>query len=126
MSDAPSGVSTAIRLLQAVAGELRDLANDTVHFGESLSDHGRIVHDNASIRLLQKFDLFSQSLQAHAVLIDNLSGRLDKGSIDMEQVDDLLRHVPFFSVRERLRAVVNGAVAATPAEETADEWYLGE
>jgi hypothetical protein len=126
MSYAPGGVSTAIRLLQAVAGELRDLASDTARFGESLSDHGRIVQDNASIRLLQKFDLFSQSLQAHAVLIDNLSGRLDQGSIDMEQVDELLRNVPFFSVRERLRAVVNGAVAALPAEETADEWYLGE
>ena len=126
MSDAPNSVSAAMRLLKAVAGELRDLAIDTARFGETLSEH-RGPDTNSSIRLLQKFDLFAQSLQAHAVLIDSLSARLDGGTIDMQQVDELLRHVPFFSVRERLRAVVNGVEAAPEAEEEAtDEWFLGE
>jgi len=127
MSDTPDGVSTAMRLLKAVAGELRDLAVDTARFGETLSGHNHVPNGNASIRLLQKFDLFSQSLEAHAILIDSLSGRIDKGTIDMGEVEDLLRHVPFFSVRERLRAVVSGVVAEpAPEEATDDDWYLGE
>jgi len=125
MTDTPNSVSAAMRLLKAVAGELRDLAVDTARFGETLSDH-RVVGSNASIRLLQKFDLFAQSLEAHAVLIDDLSGRLTCGSIDPEQLNELLRHVPFFSVRERLRAVVNGVEAAPEPEESPDDWYLGE
>ena len=126
MSDEPDSVSAAMRLLKAVAGELRDLAHDTARFGETLTDHGKMTGNDASIRLLQKFDLFTQSLQAHAILIENLSGRLNSGSIDTEQLNDLLRHVPFFSVRERLRAVVNG-VAAVPEEESPEDfWFLNE
>jgi hypothetical protein len=125
MSEKRNTVSAAMRLLRAVAGELRDLATDTARFGETLSDH-RGANSHASIRMLQKFDLFAQSLQAHAVLIDNISTRLDSGTIDGEQLDELLRHVPFFSVRERLRAVVNGVDAAPEAEESPDDWFLGE
>ena len=126
MTDAPDSVSAAMRLLKAVAGELRDLASDTARFGETLTERGRVPVSNASIRMLQKFDLFAQSLQAHAVLIDNISGQLDGGSINTEQLDELLQHVTFFSVRERLRAVVSGVEAAPVVEESADDWYLGE
>jgi hypothetical protein len=126
MSEPSDSVSAAMRLLKAVAGELRELAVDTARFGETLSDH-RMTEGNASIRLLQKFDLFTQSLQAHAVLIDSLSGQLEGGSVRTEDLHDLLRHVPFFSVRERLRAVVNGLEAAPdPEESTSDDWYLGD
>ncbi len=132
MTDGPDSVSAAMRLLKAVACELRDLAHDTARFGESLSDHGKIAPNDSSIRLLQKFDLFAQSLQAHAVLIDDLSGRLHSGAMDEKQLDELLHHVPFFSVRERLRAVVNG-VEVGPAgikaceDESADDfWFLNE
>lgn len=126
MSDGPDSVSAAMRLLKAVAGELRDLAHDTARFGETLTDHGKMAGNDASIRLLQKFDLFAQSLQAHAILIENLSGRLHSGTIDSEQLNDLLRHVPFFSVRERLRAVVNGVTAAPEEESPEDFWFLSE
>lgn len=128
MADGPDSVSAAMRLLKAVAGELRDLAQDTARFGETLTDHGKITQNSASIRLLQKFDLFAQSLQAHAVLIDNLSGQLNSGHISAEQLDDLLRHVPFFSVRERLRAVVSGVEETAPKEEEVpdDFWFLNE
>ena len=125
MTGAPDGVSAAMRLLKAVAAELRDLAIDTARFGESLSEH-RYANTSSSIRLLQKFDLFSQSLQAHAVLIDDLSGRLKSGAIDPDQLNELLRNVPFFSVRERLRAVVDGAVTIPEPEEAPDDWFLGE
>lgn len=125
MGETRNSVSAAMRLLKAVAGELRDLANDTTRFGETLSEH-RGANTHASIRLLQRFDLFAQSLQAHAVLIDSLSARLDSGTIDAAQLDELLRHVPFFSVRERLRAVVNGVEATQEAEEAPDDWFLGE
>ena len=125
MTGAPTGVSAAMRLLKAVAAELRDLAVDTARFGETLSEH-RVTSTTSSIRLLQKFDLFSQSLEAHAVLIDNLSGRLDGGAIEPEQLNELLRHVPFFSVRERLRAVVDGSEAAPEPDEAPDDWFLGE
>lgn len=127
MSEGPDSVSAAMRLLKAVAGELRDLAHDTARFGETLTDHGKMTGNDASIRLLQKFDLFAQSLQAHAVLIDNLSGQLNNGSIDGEQLNDLLRHVPFFSVRERLRAVVNGVEVGPKEEESPEDfWFLSE
>lgn len=132
MTGAPDSVSAAMRLLKAVACELRDLASDTARFGESLSDHGKIAPNDGSIRLLQKFDLFAQSLQAHAVLIDNLSGQLDGGVIGEMQLDELLGHVPFFSVRERLRAVVNGidvgSMSTRPGEDEApdDFWFLNE
>ncbi len=127
MGDGPDGVSAAMRLLRAVAGELRDLAHDTARFGETLTDHGKMTGNDASIRLLQKFDLFAQSLQAHAVLIDSLSGRLNSGSIDGAQLDELLRHVPFFSVRERLRAVVSGVDVVPREEESPDDfWFLSE
>ena len=126
MSGGPDSISAAMRLLKAVAGELRDLAMDTARFGETLSDH-RMSGTNTSIRLLQKFDLFAQSLQAHAVLIDGLSRRIEGGEVGAEELNDLLRHVPFFSVRERLRAVVNGLESTPePGEPADDDWYLGE
>jgi hypothetical protein len=126
MSDSRETVSAATRLLKAVACELRELAHDTARFGESLTDHGKMTGNDASIRLLQKFDLFAQSLQAHAVLIEDLSGRLHT-SIEGEQLDDLLRHVPFFNVRERLRAVVNGVSLEQSEEEAPDDfWFLNE
>lgn len=127
MADGPGSVSAAMRLLKAVACELRDLAQDTARFGETLTDHGRMIGNDASIKLLQKFDLFAQSLQAHAVLIDDLSGRLSGGTLDDDQLNDLLHHVPFFSVRERLRAVVNGVDLEMREEETPDDfWFLNE
>jgi hypothetical protein len=119
-------VSTAMRLLKAVAGELRDLAVDTAHFGETLSEQNQAPTNNASIRLMQKFDFFSQSLEAHATLIDGLSARIAQGTIDMKEVDELLRPIPFFSVRERLRAVASGIAGPPPEDDTEDEWYLGE
>lgn len=127
MPEGTDSVSAAMRLLKAVAFELRDLAHDTARFGETLTDHGKMVGNDAAIRLLQKFDLFTQSLQAHAVLIEDLSGRLNSGHINEEQLDDLLRHVPFFSVRERLKAVVNGVDLELKEEEVPDDfWFLNE
>lgn len=132
MTDGPDSVSAAMRLLKAVACELRDLANDTARFGETLSGNGKLSADDGSIRLLQKFDMFAQSLQAHAVLIDDLSGRLHSGNIELSDLDQLLHHVPFFSVRERLRAVVNGtevppAESITDIDETSEDfWFLNE
>jgi hypothetical protein len=131
MGGGTDSVSAAMRLLKAVAGELRDLARDTARFGETLTGHGKLLPDDGSIRLLQKFDLFAQSLQAHAVLIDDISERLHNGTVNEQQIEDLLHHVPFFSVRERLRAVVNGDAAcpsATIAQEgeSDDFWFLNE
>lgn len=132
MKDGPDSVSAAMRLLRAVACELRDLACDTTRFGEDLSTNSKISVNDGSIQLLQKFDMFAQSLQAHAVLIDDLSGRLHTGTIELTELDELLHHVPFFSVRERLRAVVNGvdvprAEPGVVAEESSDDfWFLNE
>ena len=95
MTASPDTISAAMRLLKAVAGELRDLASDTAKFGESLSGHEGLAATHGSIMLLQQFDLFAQSLDAHAGLIDKLSDRLNKGHIDEVELDDLLNHVPF-------------------------------
>jgi len=123
----PGNVTTTMRLLKAVAGELRELANDTARFGENLTDHGKITVNDESIRLLQKFDLFSQSLQAHAVLIDALSGRIHNGTIESVELNELLLHVPFFSVRERLRSMVTGEDNLHKEEESGEDfWFLNE
>jgi hypothetical protein len=124
MSETPDTISAAMRLLKAVAGELRDLATDTARFGESLSGHEEVSATHGSIVLLQQFDLFAQSLDAHAGLIDKLSERLHKGHIDDSDVDELLGHVPFFGVRKRLMAVVAGNEAAAHPEETADDYLF--
>jgi len=124
MSHGPDSVSTTMRLLKAVAGELRELAQDTARFGETLSDTGKIAGSDASIRLLQKFDLFSQSLQAHAVLIDALSGRINAGTIEAQELNELLHHVPFFSVRERLRAMVTGEKNEHKEDDASEDFFL--
>lgn len=124
MSHGAGSVTTTMRLLKAVAGELRELAHDTARFGETLSETGKIAQSDASIRLLQKFDLFSQSLQAHAVLIDALSGKLDVGTIEAAELNELLHHVPFFSVRERLRAMVTGETHEHKEEENSEDFFF--
>ena len=127
MVQGPGNVTTTMRLLKAVAGELRELAHDTARFGENLTDHGKIAGSDESIRLLQKFDLFSQSLQAHAVLIDALSGRINKGTIESVELNELLHHVPFFSVRERLRSMVTGEDNLHKEDEASEDiWFLNE
>jgi hypothetical protein len=124
MSDSPDTISAATRLLKAVAGELRDLACDTAKFGESLSGHEEVSATHGSIMLLQQFDLFAQSLDAHAGLIDKLSERLNKGHLDDADLDDLLGHVPFFGVRKRLTAVVSGNDGEPHLDESADDYLF--
>jgi hypothetical protein len=127
MSHGAGNATATMRLLKAVAGELRELAYDTARFGENLTDHGKIAGSDESIRLLQKFDLFSQSLQAHAILIDALSGRINNGTIEAVELNELLHHVPFFSVRERLRAMVTGEDNAHKEDEPSEDfWFLNE
>lgn len=123
MGEALDGFLTTMKLLKAVAGELRELATDTARFGENLTDIGTIVGCERSIQLLQKFDMFSQSLEAHAVLIDALSGKLDDGSLEKTELNDLLHHVPFFVVRERLRYMVTGQASA-PAEDVTEDIFF--
>ena len=48
MSHGPDSVSTTMRLLKAVAGELRELAQDTARFGETLTA--------AEVRYLMRFE----------------------------------------------------------------------
>lgn len=124
MTASPDTISAATRLLKAVAGELRDLAGDTAKFGESLSINTQVEASHGSIVLLQQFDLFAQSLDAHAGLIDKLSNHLHKGNIDEVELDDLLGHVPFFGVRKRLAAVVNGDDGEPHLDESADDYLF--
>lgn len=116
--------SAAMRLLRAVADELRDLSCDTAKFGESLSGSEELAASHGSIMLLQQFDLFAQSLEAHAGLIDKLSEKLHGGHIDEGELDYLLNHVPFFGVRKRLAAVVKGADGEPHLDESADEYLF--
>lgn len=124
MGTAADGFATTMRLLKAVAGELRELAVDTARFGENLTDVGKIVGCDKSIQLLQKFDMFSQSLEAHAVLIDALSGKLDNGTLEATELNELLHHVPFFPVRERLRSMVTGEEAAVLEDQATDDIFF--
>ena len=124
MADAKLESSAAMRLLKGVAGELRDLAIDTARFGEKLADDSRIAGANESIGLLQRFDLFAQNLEAHARLIDNLSVRLEAGSADVAALHDLIGVIPFFGIRERLRARMNGDNGPKTDEETLDEHWV--
>lgn len=124
MTESPDTISASTRLLKAVAGELRDLALDTAKFGESLSGHESVSATHGSIMLLQQFDLFAQSLDAHAGLIDKLSEVLHKDRIDETDLDDLLNHVPFFGVRKRLTAVVNGSDGEPHLDESEDDYLF--
>jgi hypothetical protein len=128
MTDAAgqSKSSAALRLLKGIALELRDLAEDTLRFGETLSGDATIAGSNNAIGLLQKFDVFSQSLQAHALLIDDLSRCIGSDADDISALQDLIGQVPFFSTRERLRAKLSGAEAQpddTEEEAWGEHWF---
>jgi hypothetical protein len=128
MDDGPDKpkASAALRLLQGVALELRALAEETARFGETLSRDATIAGPGDSIGLLQQFDLFSQSLHGHALLIDSLSERIDGDTEDVAALHDLIGHIPFFSMRERLRAQLSGATRQLPEvwEEPSEEnWF---
>ncbi len=101
--------SAALRLLEGVALELRDLAEDTARFGETLSRDAAISGASDAVGLLQKFDLFSQSLKGHALLIGDLSQHIDADTDDLSALHDLIAHIPFFGIRQRLRARLGGA-----------------
>ncbi len=118
--------SAALRLLHGIAAELRDLAEDTARFGENLSSDTSIAGTNRAIGLLQRFDVFSQSLQAHALLIGDLSNHIAADADDMSALHDLIGQIPFFSMRERLRAQLSGVAqnAEEDPEESKDEhWF---
>ena len=128
MADSPDKAkgSAALRLLQGIAVELRDLAEDTVRFGETLSNEATISGANHAIGLLQKFDIFSQSLNAHALLIDDLSERIETNADDISALHDLIGQIPFFGMRERLRATLNGAIEQPIWDEeefTEEHWF---
>ena len=128
MVDASSkaNVSAALRLLHGIAAELRDLAEDTARFGENLSSDTSIAGTSRAIGLLQRFDLFSQSLQAHALLIGDLSNHIAADAGDMSALHDLIGQIPFFSMRERLRAQLSDAGKNTDQiqEDSKDEhWF---
>ena len=117
--------AAALRLLKGVAGELRDLAVDTARFGEKLSDERRNCPQTTTVELLQHIDLFVQRLTAHALLIDDLSTRLDGEAADAGALNELIEQVPFFGIRQRLKAVLGGAgERAAVVDEAADEhWF---
>ena len=124
-ADKPKG-SAVLRLLQGIAAELYDLAEDTARFGENLSSDATIARTNQTISLLQRFDLFSQSLQAHALLIDHLSGGIEADTDDLSALHDLIGHVPFFSARQRLRAKLsglNGQTIESSDESKEENWF---
>ena len=123
MTDVKPGGSAALRLLKGVARELRDLAIDTARFGDTLADKSGIAGANESIGLLQRFDLFAQNLEAHARLIDNLSVRLETDSADVSALHDLIGAIPFFGIRERLHAKLNGNDDPASDEEGLDEHW---
>lgn len=119
-------VSAALRLLQGIASELRNLAEDTARFGETLSRDATIARTSETVGLLQKFDLFSQSLKGHAHLIGNLSQHIDGDTDDLSALHDLIGDIPFFGIRERLRAKLAGADRQLEerCEEPVDENWL--
>ncbi|MGA7673733.1 MAG: hypothetical protein WCA78_01645 [Rhizomicrobium sp.] len=129
MTDTPdkSKGSAALRLLQGIAMELRDLAEDTARFGETLSSDVTISGADQAIGLLQEFDIFSQSLRAHALLIDDLSAHIETDADDISALHDLIGHIPFFGARERLRAKLSGAGAQSDEtlEECREENWFG-
>ena len=124
MAESPDTITAAMRLLKAVAGELRDLASDTARFGESLSINEQVEASHGSIVLLQQFDLFAQSLDAHAGLLDKLSEHMRQTHIDEAELDELLNHVPFFGVRKRLMAVVRGSDGEPHIDNSADDYLF--
>ncbi len=123
MTDTKLEGSAALRLLKGVAGELRDLAIETARFGEMLADDPGIAGAKDAIGLLQRFDLYSQNIEAHARLIDQLSLRLETGSTDLDALHDLIGAIPFFRIRERLRAELNGGGGKTTNDETLEEHW---
>ena len=121
-----TNASAALRLLHGIAAELRDLAEDTARFGENLSSDTSIAGTNRAIGLLQRFDIFSQSLQAHALLIGDLSNHIAADADDVSALHDLIGQIPFFSMRERLRAQLSGAaeIADEVPDDSKDEhWF---
>jgi hypothetical protein len=97
----------ALRLLQGVARELRALAGETAQVGEALSGDTTTASPR-DVQLLQKFDAFCQSLQAHALLIADLAMRLDGPTPDANELHALIENVPFSDIRKRMRADIEG------------------
>ena len=123
---AKSQGSAALRLLQGIAAELRDLAEDTAKFGETLSRDTTICSTSETVGLLQRFDHFTQSLRGHALLIGDLSTHLDANAEDVSALGDIIGQMPFFGVRERLRAQMDGAIARSPevgGKSVDEEWF---
>ena len=100
-------IPVATRLLKAMAGELRELAMETTRFGEALSRQPAI--STQAIELLQRFDLFTQNLQSHALLVDDLSIRFSDQQIDQAALISVIERIPFFAMRRRLRRALTGA-----------------
>ena len=123
MTEATLKSQAAMRLLRGVAGELCELALDTARFGETLANDSKISGASETISLLQRFDLFVQNLEAHARLIDHLSTRLEAGSADIAALHDLIGGIPFFRIRERLRAKIDGGATLTMDEDGQDEHW---
>lgn len=115
----------ALRLLQGVARELRSLAGETAQVGEALSGNATTAtqHD---VQLLQKFDSFCQSLQAHALLIADLAMRLDGAALGPDELHALIENVPFSDIRKRMRADIEGTASEPnqhPDDLAEEHWF---
>ena len=108
--------SAATRLLKAMAGELRELAIETTRLGEALS--GEPAVSVQAIELVQRFDIFVQNLQSHALLIDDLSIRFSDQHVDHAALISVIDRLPFFAMRQRLRRALSGTADddGTPSE----------
>ena len=106
----------ATRLLKAMAGELRELAIETTRLGEALS--GEPAVSVQAIELVQRFDIFVQNLQSHALLIDDLSIRFSDQHMDHAALISVIDRLPFFAMRQRLRRALSGSADddGTPSE----------
>ena len=113
MADEPANPngSAALRLLRGVAEELRGLADETARFGDTLSSDFASTRAPRAVELLQRFDLYSQNLQAHAHVIDNLAMRIETDSDNVSALHELIGSIPFFGMRERLHAKLSGSTA---------------
>ncbi|MGZ5920344.1 MAG: hypothetical protein ACXWLT_01095 [Rhizomicrobium sp.] len=102
----------------AIADELSDLALEVAMLGESLSDSG--VSRPGSSQAMQKFDAFSQALNSYSHLLYQLIRHSGHTQGDWSA---LLDCIPFFHVRERIRAkICSSPLFLEQVEEPDDIW----
>jgi len=113
-------------LLEGVAKECADLAEQIARLGEKLSAHRDIAPHAPNIVEMQRFDMLSQSAHAQAQIMMNLAMVLSgRETFHMDDARSLISKIPLWEVRMRLLALSGEVQAAEALDDEEDSWLFG-